>query len=135
MEAPVSRVFHALTNPAALNRWVAKDAHVDLRAGGRCEWGWSHGRGDLSVPTGPTTILELVADTRLVTDWPAWRAWRGDTTRPKSRVSWSLEAFGASRTRVTLVHDGFARAADLGDYPFGWPYFLEQLKAEAERSA
>ena len=23
--------------------------------------------------------------------------------------------------------------ADLGDYPFGWPHFLEQLKAEAEQ--
>ncbi len=132
IEAPVSRVFHALTDPASLNRWVAKDARVDLRVGGRYEWGWRHGRGDLSVPTGPTTILALEPDQRLVTDWPDWR---GDDTQPQSRVSWTLEALDATRTRVTLVHDGFARAADVSDYPFGWTYFMEQLRAEAERSA
>jgi hypothetical protein len=37
-----------------------------------------------------------------------------------------------AKTRVTLVHGGFARASDLSDYPFGWGEFLSKLKAEIE---
>ncbi len=53
--------------------------------------------------------------------------WRGDATRPLTRVAWLLEDAGAG-TRVTLVHSGFSRVVDLGDYPFGWRSFLDRLK-------
>ncbi len=132
INAPAERVFRALTEPAALNRWVAKDAHVDLVVGGRYDWGWTIARAGQVAATGPTTILALEPNVTLVTDWPDWR---GDPTRPKSRVTWLLEPLGEARTRVTLVHDGFERAADLSDYPFGWSYFLGQLQQEAESPA
>lgn len=128
--APAERVFHALTDPEALKRWIAVSAvKVDLRVGGRYEWGWMIGPDGHQVPTGPTTILELVPNERLVTDWPDWR---GDPTHPKSRVSWHLEPLGPERTRVTLVHDHFWRPADVSDYPFGWMGFLEGLRKAVE---
>ena len=33
---------------------------------------------------------------------------------------------------MTLVHDGFSRVVDQGDYPFGWTDFIEKLKATVE---
>ena len=31
-------------------------------------------------------------------------------------------------TRVTFIHAGFSRTTDISDYPFGWVWFLDQLK-------
>jgi len=63
-----------------------------------------------------------------VTDWPDWR---GDERVPLQTITWRLETEGEG-TRVTVVHSGFVRAADISDDPFGWPDFLGRLKAEAE---
>jgi hypothetical protein len=120
-----------LVDPAALNKWVATNADVDARKDGRYRWGWTYKYGGHDVEGGPTRILAFVLDERLVTDWLDWRV---DATRPLTRVAWLLEPVG-SKTRVTLVHDGFSRVADKSDYPFGWIEFLEQLKKLVEGTA
>ena len=131
IDAPRERVFRALIDPASLNKWIASAATVDPRAGGRYSYGWTYQHGGRDVAGGPTQILDLVPNERLVTDWPDWR---GDPARPKTRVAWLLESVG-SRTRVTLVHGEFPRAVDISDYPFGWSSFLNQLKTLVEGSA
>ena len=131
IDAPAERVFKALIDPVALNQWIASAAEVEPRIGGRYSYGWTYEHGGRSVAGGPTRILDLVPNERLVTDWPDWR---GDPTRPNTRVAWLLEPLG-SKTRVTVVHGGFARTTDISDYPFGWPGFLSQLKTHLEGSA
>ena len=128
VDASRERVFRALLEPEALNRWVASKAEVEPRIGGRYRYGWNYPIGDRQVEGGPACILDLVPNERLVTDWLDWR---GDQTRPLTRVAWLLESVGG-QTRVTIIHGGFSRAADQSDYPFGWRSFLEQLKSEAE---
>lgn len=61
---------------------------------------------------------------KLVLDWPDWR---GDKTVTGQQIGFYLETVGQG-TRVTLVHSGFGRTADLSDYPFGWVYFLGKLR-------
>jgi uncharacterized protein YndB with AHSA1/START domain len=131
IEAPRERVFRALLEPAALDSWIASGAQVEPRVGGRYRYGWKYKLGGKDVEGGPTKILELVENERIVTDWPDWR---GDESRGSTRVAWILESLGPDRTRVTLVHDGFGRAADIGDYPFGWGGFLRRLKGALEKS-
>jgi len=114
-----------------MSRLIASDAEVEPRIGGRYSYGWTYEYGGRSVAGGPTRILDLVPNERLVTDWPDWR---GDPTRPTTRVAWLLEPLGR-KTRVTVVHGDFARTADISDYPFGWPGFLSQLKAHLEGRA
>ena len=128
IDAPRERVFRALMEPEALNRWIASAAAVEPRVGGAYTYGWKYKHGGRDVEGGPTKILDFVENERLVTDWPDWR---GDESRGRTRVAWLLESVGA-KTRVTLVHSGFSRLADIGDYPFGWGGFLEQLKGEVE---
>lgn len=125
MEAPPEKVFRALTEPEALNQWMAKDAKVDLREGGSWDLGWPAPEGH----TGPgMQIVELIPNRKLTISWPDWR---GDTSVPTQTVTWELEPADGG-TDVTLVHAGFVRAVDVSDYPFGWGHFLGELKRVAE---
>lgn len=132
VEAPRERVFRALLDPEILNRWIAASAVVEPRVGGRYGFGWRYEMGGRQVDGGPTRILELVENERLVTDWPDWR---GDESVPVQKIAWRLEPLDGDRTRVTVVHSGFVRAADFSDYPFGWGHFLASLKRAAEPPA
>lgn len=130
MHAPRERVFHALIDPEQMNAWVAAAAEVEPHVGGRYRYGWTYTIGDRDVVGGPTTLLDLVPSERLVTDWLDWR---GDPTRPPTRLAWILEDVPEG-TRVTLIHGGFSRVVDHSDYPFGWAHFMGKLKSTVEGS-
>ena len=127
--APPPAVFRALLEPEMLKTvFGAPTPVVEPRAGGAYRFGWSYEVDGRQVAGGPTRILEITPNERLVTDWPDWR---GDPAMPTQRVTWTLTPEGDG-TRVTLLHDGFTRWTDIGDYPGGWGHFLSQLKAAAE---
>lgn len=128
IDAPRERVFRAMMEPELLNQWIASTAQVEPRVGGRYTFGWKYEQNGVNVEGGPTRILELVENERLVIDWPDWR---GDKSVPTQKITWLLEAVG-KQTRVTMIHTGFVRAVDISDYPFGWGYFLSRLKIAAE---
>ena len=130
IDAPRWKVFHALINPDVLDQWIATKAIVEPHEEGRYSYGWSYEVRGKQVQGGPTRILEVVENYKLVTDWPDWR---GDASRPTQRVSWVLEAIG-DQTRVTLIHEPFERTVDLSDYPQGWAQFLAKLKQQVESS-
>lgn len=130
IDAPRPVVFRAFTDPALLNQWIAKDAKVDLDAR-TLDFGWSYETGGKTVTPPPMKILELENDRKFVTNWPDWR---GDPDVPDQKVTWLLEDEGAG-TRLTLIHDGFVRAVDVSDYPFGWSYFLSRIKEATEKAA
>ena len=128
IDAPRERVFQALLDPALLNQWIAAAAEVEPKVGGRYAFGWKYEMNGINVVGGPTRILEMVPNEKLVTDWPDWR---GDTNVPVQTVTWLLESVG-TQTRVTLIHAGFTRTVDFSDYPFGWGWFLSRLKQTVE---
>jgi uncharacterized protein YndB with AHSA1/START domain len=123
IHAPRERVFRSFLDPASLNRWIASGATVEPHAGGRYSYGWRYTIAGREVDGGPSRILELVENEKIVTDWPDWR---GDPDVPVQRVTWLFASEGDA-TRVTVVHDGFVRPVDISDYPFGWPGFLQML--------
>ena len=123
--APRAAVFQALVDPAMLKEWTMfGKPDVDLRVGGKYSYGWVYEAGDKTIHGGPTRILDLEQDVRLVTDWLDWR---GDDTNDVQKITWLLEDDDGG-TRLTLVHDGFARAADISDFPFGWVGFLGAIE-------
>ncbi len=130
IDAPRETVFKALVTPELLAKWMwAEGAEVDARIGGKYSYGWNYKVDGKDVAGGPTKILDYVENEKLVTDWPDWR---GDSSVPIQTVTWMLEDAGAGKTRVTVIHAGFARAVDFSDYPFGWADFLGGLKSVAE---
>ena len=128
INVPRDRVFQALLDPAVLDPCFGAQSVVEPRVGGRYSYGWKYGVRGQTVSGGPTTILELVEDSKLVTDWPNWR---GDPLMPVQRLTWLFESVGEN-TRVILIHEPFERVADLSDYPQGWAYFLGALKSRLE---
>ncbi len=128
INAPRHQVFEALLTPDILDRWIAARATVEPHVDGLYSFGWKYDVRGKEVAGGPTRILELVENTKLVTDWPNWR---GDPERPIQRVTWLLEPIG-DQTRVTLIHEPFERTIDFSDYPQGWAHWLGQLKRQVE---
>ena len=93
---------------------------------GTCSYGWRYDIEGRSVEGGPTKILELVENEKLVTDWPDWR---GEPDQPTTRVTWLLEPLGDGKvTRLTIVNDGFGAPVDRSDYQQGWFGFADQLR-------
>ena len=132
IDAPREKVFRALTDPEVMAKWFSlpncQPPVVEPHAGGTYNLNWVYDLGGKTVNAGTSRILDIVENERLVTDWLDWR---GDSSRKPQRLAWLLESVGG-KTKVTLVHDGFERAADIGDYPFGWRHFLDGLKKTAE---
>jgi uncharacterized protein YndB with AHSA1/START domain len=131
IQAPRDRVFQALLDPQVLNPWLGGNAVVEPRVDGRYSYGWKYEVRGKQVDGGPTKILELVEDTKLVTDWPDWR---GNPQMPVQRLTWLLESVG-EQTRLILIHEPFERVADFSDYPQGWAYFLGALKSRLEAAS
>lgn len=131
IDAKPAKVFRALLEPELMKRWLGGTPRVD-RARNEYAYDWSYEVEERKVTGGPTRILELVENEKLVTDWPDWR---GDPDKPATRVTWLLEPLdGGTRTRVTIVHAGFEHPVDRSDYQQGWTYFangLAKVAAEA----
>ncbi len=124
IDASPARVFQTITDPALVNQWFqTQSADVDLREGGRYATNWAYKVDGRDVQGGPTKILELVPGKKLVLDWPDWR---GDASVNTQTITFELEPEGKG-TRLEFTHAGFARAADISDYPFGWRFFLKEL--------
>jgi uncharacterized protein YndB with AHSA1/START domain len=135
IDAAPAKVFRALMDPHWLHAWVNNEwveTHktlVEPRVGGAYRYGWKYEVAGRPVDGGPTKILELVENERLVTDWTDWR---GDPEVPPQRITWTLKAENGG-TRLTMLHDRFVRVVDVSDYGGGWQYFLGAIKRVAEK--
>lgn len=127
IDASPAAVFRTLIDPEKIQQWFGVAAEVDPRLGGA--WRLKMEMNGVSAP--PCKILDYVEGERLTISWPDWR---GDQSVPDQRVTWLLKPEGAG-TRVEFVHDGFVRAADISDYPFGWGWFLSRISAVAQGQA
>lgn len=110
--APRQAVYDALIRPDELARYIATRATVELRTGGDYNFGWEKG--------GPVKILELMPEERLSYSWTY-------EDQPETVVTWTLEGSGG-KTRLTLVHSGFARDRKNGGYHAGWLKYMNRIK-------
>ena len=80
------------------------------------------------IPDGPVKIVDLEADEKLS------YSWRSDWVGYETLVTWEL-AESAGKTRLTLMHSGFAPDARHDSYRSGWHGFLVQIKYLIEEGA
>lgn len=116
IDGPADEVFDVLINPAQLERWIASKATVEPEEGGEYDFGWE-------MP-GSIKILALEPNKRLQTSWAAW----GDF--PPTVVTWTL-AESKGKTRLTLVHSGFAPDQEAGEW-LGWINFMGRIRSIVE---
>ncbi len=119
IEATPETVFEALIKPEQIQRWFASRSSVVPVVGGLYDIGWGDKYGLLK-------ILEIVPNDKLKLSWP-------DPQR-ETILTWTLEGSGG-RTRVTLVHSGFAPDENTDGLHYGWLNFMGWLKSLCEYGA
>lgn len=115
INVPPPMVFNALTDSTQMERWVGSKGMIDPKSGGKIDFGWG---------MGPVKILEIVQDEKLSYSWQ----WEDELD---TITTWTLNGSGG-KTRVTIVHSGFAPERDSEDYFIGWSKFLLRLKTMLE---
>lgn len=130
INAPPAKVFSALIEPEQIRKWFPAPAPVvDPKVGGDYGFGFSFEMDGKKIEPPPMKILEFEKDKRLAITWPDWRM---DPNVPAQKVTWTLQPLAGGKTKLTLVHDGFIRAVDVSDYPFGWTDFMDKIGKTAE---
>ncbi len=124
VRAPTRVVFRAITDPGWLKRWLADDAELELRTGGRYLLAWRDG------PRHTGRVVRFVPGKSLTLSWE----WDGLDLRD-TRLKLAVEPQGGG-TLLHLKHSGFPctrRWMDLyGGTEWGWTYFAMNLKSVLE---
>ena len=116
IEAPQETVFELFTTEQGLRSWMAKEAVVDLRPGGR--WRWVH---DNDVAASGEYV-EIDPFDRVAFTY-GWESWPFADMGPGSTLVEVRFEPTESGTDVTVTHSGVPAAfRDL--HAGGWGYFL-----------
>ena len=138
IDAPAREVFRALTDSKELTQWWPDIGTFEPRLGGKFHFTFlakhllemgDKEMGDRDRQLGGE-VLELVLDKKLAYTFIPDKEYRPDGMRFKPTVvTWNLEQIGKNRTKVTLVHSGFAKDMDkhFKDVTAGWNYFTARL--------
>jgi uncharacterized protein YndB with AHSA1/START domain len=128
IEAPMARVWQALTTGDETNRFWARYVQSDWKAGSRVEFL----RPDKSKLSHDGEILEIDAPRRLVMTFDVRPE---GATEPPSKVTYELmDEDGA--TKLTVTHQDFPPNSEvLKGVSEGWPQILSSLKSYLERGA
>lgn len=134
IDAPVRVVFSALTDSKELLQWWPDVGTFDPKVGGKFHFTFLAERHK-EMPDNKDhkldgEVLEIVPNKKLVYTFIPDEDYKPDGVRPKPTVvTWSLEEIGKGRTRVTLVHSGFAKGMEkhFQDVTAGWAFFTARL--------
>jgi uncharacterized protein YndB with AHSA1/START domain len=117
IDASAARVFEVLTDPAEVERWMATRADINLETG-KYDLGWG-------MPG--MHLVDVVSNEKVAITFP-----EGDGRT--MIVTWTLAEAGG-KTRLTLIHSGFADDEDTGGVQAGWRNFIGWVRSIAEYGA
>lgn len=117
IDAPISDVWEALTDPAAIGSWMGDGSvKIDLKKGGAYE-----------LFSGDTTGYFTDIEKPNVLEY-SWRMSEWDSAWPDSLVRWELQPQGR-KTKVRLTHVNFPNLEERNGHEEGWDtYFLGPMK-------
>lgn len=121
-DAPVERVWKAITDPEELGRWFGDRAEVDLRPGGDAAMHWeAHGRYAMRIE-------EVQPPHRLVWSW-VHEPGVAFEDAPATRVEWTLTPADGGGTTLHLRESGFRTDEHQEQNREGWAEELAELEA------
>jgi uncharacterized protein YndB with AHSA1/START domain len=112
-------VFAYLTDPAKITAWLADQAILEPKFGGKYHYRWNN-----QDPVDGVVTEYIAANTLALT-------WKHPTDDVETQVRFKL-SFQGGQTLVELEHQGFASAADLDKAVKSWVFYLENLKSVIE---
>lgn len=122
IEAPIEKVYAAITEASGINGWWTTDTDLEAKEGSAARFGFGP-QGDMNF-----TVVEL--ETNKHVRWDSVSApppdWQG------THLTFDLES-GENGTKVKFAHKDFA--TEEGSYAYctyQWAYFLESLKSYIE---
>lgn len=122
VRASPKKVFKAITEPRRLTRWLADDATLSPRKGGRYTLTWEGG------PTHTGKLLEFVRGKRITLTWQ----WPGKEKLLTTRLRLSIVR-RKDGTVLQLRHSGFPSTEEWFELYAGaiqgWTYFLMNFKS------
>jgi uncharacterized protein YndB with AHSA1/START domain len=140
--APREALFQAWTTPDLLKQWLHPNAEwttpvveMDLRVGGAYRWGIRGPDGGTFYEIGE--FREIAPPARLVYTCRFEDA-EVSFSMPHEEMLVEVDFValpGSQGTRVVVAQRGYRRAEDRDAQQQGWPDFLAQLAALAERKA
>lgn len=137
INAPAEVIFKALTDPEELTQWFPDNGSFEPRVGGKMHFTFLAGRNQMDRDHHlDGEVLEIIPNKKLVYTFIPDVGYKPDGAHPQpTKVTWSLEAIGNNRTRVTLVHSGFTPEMEkhFGDTTAGWNYFVPRLIHHTEK--
>lgn len=126
LDAPIERVWEAVTSADEVKKWFGDTAEIDLRPGGKAKFGWTD-FGSFSE----AVVVEVDPPHRFSYSWTAESNTPYDETRA-TLVEYTLES-DDDTTRLTMVESGFSRLPDeiyldtLEGNTKGWAHELGEL--------
>lgn len=122
INAPVERVWAALSQGEQQAAWFSDAASVDRRAGGVVEWRWATPGGEPYVAT--ATVKEAITGKKLAISAGPQSCW------PNTTLTFTLAQDGQG-TLLTLTHEGW-QPGKTADAAATWTRKLEALRLYAE---
>jgi uncharacterized protein YndB with AHSA1/START domain len=131
IEAPTDSVFRALTEPNALEHWLATNVESDARTGGRFRYEFEFDDpAQNNVQEGEYLAVE--ESSRVTVPW------RFPFSPKQTTVDYVVSGEDAG-TRLDFTHSGFEQGEPWDGayerFTGGWQLFLEGLKAYVETGA
>lgn len=128
VEAPVADAWKAWTTVEGLRTFLAPDARVDVRPGGRWEIVFLPDAPPGAQGSEGCKVLEVAERRRLVFEWnfPPGMPIRDE----KTRVTVEFHAFGPGTCHVAFRQDGWK---DGPDWDAGFAYFSDAWRVVMER--
>jgi len=135
IQAPATRIFEALTDPAELLKWWAAEGRftathveIDLRPGGK----WLMRVDGKAGPGKSSTTVRGEYRTIEPPHLLSFTWIRDEEDSPETLVLWELEE-DDSATRVRVTHSGLT-SESLVNRNSGWPLIQSLLKIHVERA-
>lgn len=120
LNAPVERVWRAITDPSELSRWFGQEAVLDLVPGADGAFVWKE-HGSFAV-----RVREVEPPTRLVWSWVHEAGVPFDDA-PHTTVEWTLAPSEGGGTVLRLRETGFLTDLHQSQNDGGWDEELAEL--------
>lgn len=131
IETSPDKVFKALTDENELSKWFPDNAVFEPRQGGKIRFTFHPSEKEHPDEVNVDgKVVEIIPDKKLVYTWEP----HPKNDFPPTTVTWTLEEIEPQKTKVTLVHVGFAskdKETEFHKTDAGWSHFLPRLAKHA----